>query len=288
MNNRQVNTAFFGGGKVDKTHIIKAIRQYIACNWFDKTMYDWIIPQTTANTYPNIILWGDTQSTKSADRNFLFLEHGLFNQTDGMYVDTQGFFSDSSICNETNVEPTESEKAYLDKKAVNVFGNSLYQYEGTSGPVLLALQKMNDKSFWYVEEDYYDLLNRIYQEYKDCEVVVRPHPKDEELDYSRVPMAKKWRWDDCKQSVYKTLPQYSRVVAANSTLLIEAAVLGLQVRAYGHHVFDGYDLSDRDERTKFLCAVLRHHVSYKNLSKNLWKNSFFRKWYNSAKKRDLN
>lgn len=220
------------------------------------------------DSYSNIITWGMKLPWKwyksKKGKNFLFIENGLLSQKNGMYIDHSGWFGDSSICKEPQPEPTNEEITALENKVKEIWDKELYQYEGSSGPILFAAQMKRDMGpKHYFNGKFYDVFPLLHSDYRNENLVIRKHPR-ERLNRERIKMSDKWCFDKSSGNIYDRLKDFSKVVSINSTLLIESAVLGLPVHSYGRHVYDGFNLSDKADRTRFLCAVLRHHIPYKS------------------------
>jgi len=224
-------------------------------------------------------------------KNPLFIENGLLKQSKGCFIDAGGFFADSNLCKNREWEqtPTPAEVENLKKVVKNRFGWELFQGGSDRGPIIITLQLPSDAplKYYYPAADGYQDKNRatlqmIANNLKSRKrVIVRPHPRDTNLDRLKYEDLFKanWSWDD-SPDIYKTLPECSALITANSTTAIEALTLGIPVATLGDHVWTDADVvfecagqptllddfkvvaRNGSAEIAFLCAVLRHELGY--------------------------
>lgn len=250
--------------------------------------------------WPNIITWGVKLPVWWYHKhvpaaNILFLENGLLCQRAGVWVDSRGWFSESSLCVDREYDEAADPiiSSNIRDLCVERFGWAYAEGGNVDGPVMLALQRNRDLSTWFFSaqrpgEKCIDGALRIAMEQGgDRELLVRPHPRESTQVTDSAYWQAHWKLDT-SPDVYATLRTCSALVSVNSTLVTEALTLGIPVVALGEGAFTGslavktsFQGLDKpvqqDAVDRYLCAVWRHQVPYKP-PHSVCTNAAFRAW----------
>ena len=194
---------------------------------------------------PNVITWQCRMPhswTSSFGNNILHIENSLLAQRAGCFVDSRGFFSQSSLC---------QEKHWLKQFTVNCedfaakhLRAKAFAGGDANGPILLALQCRNDCNInfefpaapkgdrveWVLEE----MLHLLPVHSK---ILIRPHPRERQL-FDGHKHRDKFMWS-MDGSLADILPKCSSVVTVNSTTASEACLLGIPTAVLGTGAFTG-------------------------------------------------
>lgn len=271
----------------------------------------------------NVWVWGQKLTHKQyigkGNRNLLFCENGLVNQNAGCYTNLRGYFGDSSIPANKEWEqiPTQEELDNLDALVKESWGIKLPAMP-TFRPkqvVLVALQVHNDAPVIYYYPTKPSHRDGISWTLELCKkhlprgplYLFRVHPKQRDrfsrhwwLDYKN-----SWRDDftlDVEGGLYEKLPYVSHVITVNSTTAGEALCWGLPVCTLGRSIFYGSDVfldrsanpeamqdilqfqPDMQKSRNYLCALLRHQLSYTWNRKQVETHPDFLQWCSNASK----
>ena len=199
----------------------------------------------------NVLTWNcrmpHSWLTKDS-KNVLFLDNSLISQKAGIFVDSEGFFSKSSLkVNRTWSKPKETNLSFI---AARDFKWSLFSKGSADGPILVALQLRTDCNVHFefplakkCPDKVVAALELLKQHLpRGRKVLIRPHPREsEDFDMGGV-----WR-DDWRLSFggsfAEILPKCSALVSVNSTCISEAALLGLPTASLGDGAFSGSGIS---------------------------------------------
>lgn len=209
------------------------------------------VTQSTANykevfkASPNVITWQCRMPhswTSSVGNNVLHVENSLLAQRSGSFVDSRGFFSQSSLCQEKhwsrsfNVDCEDFASKHLRAKA--------FAGGDKNGPVLFALQCRNDCNINFefpiaprgdrVEWVINSIMNMIPT---NTNLLIRPHPRERSL-FEKHPARDKFTWS-MDGDMNSLLPKCSSVITVNSTTASEACLLGLPTAVLGTGAFTG-------------------------------------------------
>jgi hypothetical protein len=261
-------------------------------------------------TSANVITWGmklrQDQYTEGG-RNVLFIENGLLCQRHGCYMDSRGYFADSSLVagREWERQPDDVELEDLADHLKYEFGWESGATCNNVGPIMVALQTPNDAPLQHYcprppgdGNQYVIDCATTYLPF-GVPIILRPHPKHDfnEIHY-RIPDA--WTIDRAGD-VHSRLRQCRSLVTANSTLGIEALGLGMPVACLGRHVYTGsgavLECSQHPERLRdlnawkppstrlvaLLCAIMRRQMSYKASQLAIEQSPQFQVWADRAK-----
>jgi hypothetical protein len=270
------------------------------------------------STHDNLITWGVKMPQRwynGKKKNVLYCENGLLSQHEGIYVDSEGWFGDSSIVkfNEYEEDICQLEDERIEEIAQRWLKFPVFfgSYD-PKGPILIALQRQNDAPvkyhYWHSdrrkENSILSVMRIVSSFFKDREVIVRPHPKHLNDWYKIEGLAKeyfgdKWYVDDrthTNMSVYERIKMCSKVITINSTVATEALYSGIPVATLGGGSFNSsgatlecaWDLNklndlddfipDMDKIRKYLAAVLRHQVAYGCDLDAIRTNKYIREW----------
>jgi hypothetical protein len=261
--------------------------------------------------YDNIITWGLKVPKEWYDKhgkNFLFIENALFNQGSGIFLDTNGWFSDSTIC--TDKEYLQSASSFEIDKFYEIaeerFGwVDYFQEYDPEGPILVVLQRENDAPVKYCYDDYgkgssiLSLLSRVKKQFPDKEIIVRPHPRHrsdwEEVREEGVKIFGD-RWElDLEKSVYRSISRCSKVITINSTVATEALFSGIPVATIGRSAYTGSGATyegklsgfddftpDREVVKNYLGAIMRHQLMIDSSCEDILNNECFSRWMSNG------
>lgn len=209
------------------------------------------VTQSTANYKevfrgsPNVITWQCRMPhswTSSCRNNVLHVENSLLAQRAGCFVDSRGFFSQSSLC---------QEKHWLKQFTVNCEEFAARHLRATAfaggdadGPILLALQCRNDCNinFEFPAAPQGDRVEWVLEEMLrllpiHSKILIRPHPRERQL-FDGHKHRDKFIWS-MEGSLTDILPKCSGVVTVNSTTASEACLLGIPTAVLGTGAFTG-------------------------------------------------
>ena len=239
----------------------------------------------TFKSHDNIITWNCrmSQDWMTKDRkNILFVENSLISQRSGMFIDSQGFYTNSSLNKERHWG--KKEKFDLKSFALKNFGWNFHQGGDTEGPILIALQCKQDANLRYnyplnlSKENPNETTLFLAKQYlpSHISVIVRPHPREPELDIPNFNLPPNWRVES-KGKFSDILTKVRALVTVNSTCASEATLLGVPVATLGVGAFSGADISlecahnperlaellmyqpNLDAHSQYAAAVLSHH-----------------------------
>ena len=273
----------------------------------------------------NLITWGIKWKSERyrkptgqypRGKNTLYVENGLLDQKRGLYVDHEGYFSDSSMAKEgTNlIEPNQAWKDRLASFTRRSWGWDYGEDGGDpDGPIIVAVQTNNDAPMQHHcpggntaapgRNNRKLAFLEICKEYLPAgrEVIVRAHPKERDLPKGFV-APDNWRFDDHKEKIYPMLRRASAVVAVNSTVATEAMTLNIPIATLGYgswmHTKSTLDCAmdhsklrgiidagwDRGARTRYLCEILKNHqCPFKgdNVGRFIERSSSIKRWIES-------
>ena len=261
----------------------------------------------------NVVTWGMKVPQRWYDKrqkNVLYLENGLFSQSHGCYIDTSGWFTDSSIVTgQEYFEIAEGwEEAEYQSIAQSLYGDVPFMKSyNEDGPILLILQSRRDASVLYHfdgngkgENTILSLLRIVNRYFSNREVLVRPHPRFHS-EWKKVStqalryFGENWR-EDNSRNVYQTIKRCSKVITINSTVATEALYTGIPVATLGKSTFTGSDVTlecagnfDRllefdsfvpnaSKIKRYLAAIMRHQLKYGSSLEDVERNRSFQKW----------
>lgn len=247
----------------------------------------------TLRSSRNFVTWGTRRPHSSYvenGRNVLFVENGLLSQASGFYVDDRGYWTDSSLVLDRDWEtlPEDWELERLQQHLERWFRWGPGSCCNPDGPIVIALQTPNDAPVQFYcpareAEDATAFLVRSCAQYlpEDCDVLVRPHPRDVENGKTGCLPFVRPSWEiNHADNVYQLLRRCSRLITINSTLATEALGLTMPVAVLGKGTFTGsgavFDCSynpkrlsdflswtpDPEKIQRYLCSVLRHQLLY--------------------------
>jgi len=266
----------------------------------------------TYRSYRNIITWGFKMSHDwylQDGRNVLFIENALLRQPSGVYIDDSGFFINSSIVKEEEwTYPfSDDELNKLKDHTKSAYGWDLNAGGDTDGPIMIIVQQRNDAPCKYHfkhrhgDKDPVEVLLSFCRKYlPDRGALVKPHPKfldewAEKEDVFKKYFRENWEMCDNKEprDILKTC---SAVVTINSSLATEVQLLGIPIATFGEGAYSKsktvLECSDDPKKVSeilsfepdlwrsaaYLCAVMRHQVSYDNFEQDLKNNRYFDRW----------
>lgn len=194
---------------------------------------------------PNVITWQCRMPhswTSSWGNNVLHIENSLLAQRAGCFVDSRGFFSESSLCQEKHwlntfaVDCEDFAAKHLRSKA--------FAGGDVDGLVLLALQCRNDCNinFEFPAAPRGDRVEWVLEEMlrlvpSTTKLLIRPHPRERQL-FEKHKHRDKFAWS-MDGGLTEILPKCSAVITVNSTTASEACLLGLPVAVLGTGAFTG-------------------------------------------------
>jgi hypothetical protein len=256
----------------------------------------------------NIITWGVKLPLewyrKYPDKNILFCENGLLNQSAAMTCDHTGLY-DNSIVSRDLSEPNNDEIEKMKEKVSKRFGLDLFDGYDKSGPIIIAMQMIGDAPVKhnFVRDPIYnswELFIKICREYiHNKDVIIRCHPRDEPNEvYGSIRnfIPQNWKFVGSKGSIYDILPNCRSMVAINSTVATEALVYGMPVATLGrgaftnhgatlecsddHSLLSGIDdyKPDYDKIIKYLCSVSRYEMPYNTNVDGIMSHHCFKAW----------
>ena len=193
----------------------------------------------------NVITWQCRMPhswTSSHGNNVLHVENGLISQKAGIFIDSRGFFSQSSLCKSKNWE--RDYRVDLETFALERFGWTAFSGGNPKGPYLVTLQCRNDCNINFEfplcrEKDKVAFTIETVLHYlpRDRGILIRPHPRERSLfEGQEAPSGAQWSMDGDFSSL---LPRCSALVTVNSTCASEACLLGMPVAVLGTGAFTG-------------------------------------------------
>lgn len=220
------------------------------------------------NEHQNVITWGFKMPIKWHKRhnqNVLYIENSLVNQRAGVFVDSQGWFSDSAIFNRSF--PKCPEKIDLNHIAEKWFDLKLGQVPQSSGPILVCLQMERDAASRYhfpLDRDKTPtktLLDLVAKYAPSENVIVRHHPKEKpEIDLTR--WNPNWQWDTNKAWL-ESLKQSSALITINSTCVTEACLTSIPIATFGKSCFSAFQATlDCSEDPSQLSKLFTEPVNF--------------------------
>jgi len=181
-------------------------------------------------------------------KNILFIDNSLISQKAGIFVDSEGFFSNSAL--KTNRSWEQPPNVNLGFIAQRDFKWELFSGGCVDGPILVALQLRIDCNVHFefpLAKHHTDKVVATLELLKQHlprgrKILIRPHPREgADFDLGGV-----WR-DDWRLSFGGSfadiLPKCSALVSVNSTCISEAALLGLPIASLGTGAFSGSGVS---------------------------------------------
>jgi len=240
----------------------------------------------------DLITWGvkwKCSQYRRGGKNVLYCENGLLKQSQGIYINTNGYFGSSSIVQDKEylIEPTDEEKENLKshiKKCFNIDFNKERQYD-PNGPILVPLQMNRDASmrhyfpFCKSPERVATHLQACFDNMpKTWDMIIRNQPREKRLP-ANIQIPRNYIIDNSGDFM-SMAKKCSGIIAVNSTVVTECLALGIPVATLGRGAFYGsnvtLDCSSKPERIsdvrffepnfddieRYLCAVLRHQISY--------------------------
>ncbi len=269
---------------------------------------------TQKNTYrshwrssKDLITWGikwKSHQYKQGGRNVLYCENAQIKQNQGIYVDSKGYFSDSSIVlnKEYDIEPSDKERQDLRDHIAQHYKGHLfgdYSYD-PDGPILIPMQMNKDATMRHyfplcksTERIKHHLDFAIQHLPKGTNAIVRSHPKEKNFPDCKIP---NYFHIESSGNIQSVLKKCSGVVAVNSTVVTEALLFGLPVATLGRNIFTGskcvLDCSGDPEKIRdilkfkpkmkdienYLCAVMRRQLPYDSTIENTLKNPSIQEW----------
>jgi len=200
---------------------------------------------------PNVIAWNcrlPHDWMRENGRNVLYVENSLISQKSGMFADTDGFFSRSSLCTSKGWEKGQRYPVewFTERTFKWGFGDPC----DPSGPWLVALQCRDDcnmKMEFPLGDGAEDRVVRVLELLRDHlprgrRILIRPHPRERD----KFSNGGVWR-DDWEMSMggsfNSTITGCSGLVSVNSTCVSEAALLGIPIATLGTGAFTGSGIS---------------------------------------------
>ncbi len=259
----------------------------------------------------NVITWGVKFAHAwyvKDGKNVLFVENGLLCQSSGIYVDHQGFFAHSSICQE-KAPASLIEIVRLRQHIWCRFRWRLLEGSDPNGPILIVMQNHRDAPclhYFPLNKRRNDSMLRFLElcaaYLPDRKAIVRPHPRFLAEFYAGRPeyertFRKNWEVS-VTGSVYDVLKTCSAMVTTNSTTATEAVALGIPVGVFGHSVFTGSGVvldaasepvrmkgllafkPDVNDVERYLCAVMRHQLMFGATKSDVAANESVGAWLN--------
>jgi hypothetical protein len=260
----------------------------------------------------NLVTWGVKWKSayyKRDNKNVLFLENGLFAQQQGVYVDHEGYFVDSSIVTEKEYqqEPTLVELDFLKETASKYFKWELGETKfNPSGPIMVAMQMNGDAPLRYhfpaaagMNDRKKKFLELLRAYLPDADLVIRPHPKER-----KVPEIGYWprNWTkDLDGSIYNKGLGCKGIITVNSTVATEFLAIGMPVATFGYGSYSNSGATldcgenqsivpkicsykpDMQKVYGYLAAVTRHQLSYNASKEDVLANRSFNVWCDRIK-----
>jgi len=260
----------------------------------------------------HVITWGmrvPKEWYAKQGTNTLYIENAIPAQRGAVWLDDRGWFNYSAMCKERHFDADASpeEVAELQRIAKRHFGWNLFQGGNPNGPIMYAVQKSNDMPALYCfpnkikgRDNIDSGLSLLSQFCPDRPVAVRPHPRcPGEWARGRNQYMKHFHKDwtlDRSKNVYQALLGCSALVTVNSTLAVEAAMLGIRVATLGESVYTGsnawlecgrdptklaklFEYEMDEKRTlRMLAACVRHRSEYDAAPDKILQNLSFRRW----------
>ena len=243
-----------------------------------------------------IVTWGVKMPQKWYDKfgiPILYLENGLICQPSGLYMDHKGWFYFSSIVDLPKLENPDT--GPLEAHVRKHLGFELFQHGNPDGPIMFAHQNPRDASCRYHYPNHNkglgimeSAIKELSERWPDQDVLIRPHPKFKPKWKAIEPEMRKLYWRpkwkiDTSPNVYETLKGCSRLVTISSTLVTEAAAMGLPVTPLGRGVWKGVDFDDRESVTDYLVKVFSRQISYHASHSEIAAHPSFRKFIHACK-----
>ncbi len=243
--------------------------------WFceDHSHFDYVLEKQGSDF---VFCWngsspGDVITSTIANSygaKMIYSEQGWFPQKESIYFDFKGCNGKCSTRNhkyprlldDQRADFLEQRKSYIKK----VGGTELFDIDSlifaevdSSKPIFVPLQDENDLNI--VQDSPFKSMDAfigfLSKTYPNSNFLVRPHPKFSNpalSTYSNVTL------DDPKKPMFASLSKCGLVVGINSTTLLESALLGYQVVAFGQGLATGTGLfhdADFDNPPKDLATI---------------------------------
>lgn len=200
---------------------------------------------------PNVIAWNcrlPHEWMQENGHNVLYVENSLISQKSGMFADTDGFFSRSSLCTSRGWKKGS-------QYPVEWFAERTFKWKFGSpcnplGPWLVALQCRDDcnmKLEFPAGEGADDKVVRVLELLRDHlprgrKILIRPHPREKDKFSTGGVWRDDWTMSN-KGSFYSTIEGCSGLISVNSTCVSEAALLGIPIATLGTGAFTGSGIS---------------------------------------------
>lgn len=284
-------------GKVIKHRAVSATATILPALPGEPTPASWKELTDSLPEPSNVIVWGGNWNRNvyaKAKATVLFVENGLINQSKGFFIDSTGFFSESSITKQRLwEEPVAKKDTTRIATAIKEWGWEWGQACDQKGPIIVALQRRLDTGCYRFfpsnpsRLDPVDGLLAYCAKYlpKDRKVIIRPHPRfRQEWDAKRDEYKAKHfqpNWEvNLKGSIYPLLLTASALVTVNSTVATEAMALSLPIATMGEGVWTGSGGTlecaqepaklagvldakpDMERRQAVMACILRRQVRY--------------------------
>ncbi|MFV8782431.1 hypothetical protein ACNKU7_08430 [Microbulbifer sp. SA54] len=196
------------------------------------------------------------QTVRSANPNqsFVFMEAGWYPQKAHYYQDPNGVNGASSI-SETSPPPLSSDESqevkkwkaeFRKKNGDHKIKNKEYifiplQLETDTNIALFSpFKTMRELLVWVISNTT-----------KATQIVVRPHPLDDQIDYHQIANLSDRISIDTTSDLHKLLAECKLVIGVNSTVLLEALIYHKPVVALGRGVFSSSP------------AIYKHDINYR-------------------------
>ena len=206
-----------------------------------KRVYDWFF------------IWNGAgiDLTQLNHRNVRFLELSAVHQQEALYIDPVGVNAESSLLRDPLEWVTDQmiEKVHSARQLL-CEGRTIDESRG----ILCPLQVENDTNMkWHspfkTNQEFIDAVS----EGDARKLTFRRHPLDPniEADYKLPPGCE---WDE--GNLFDNIGRSSKVIGMNSTVLLQAALMGKPVEAYG----EGYAKAHAHQLDKILAALLDREI----------------------------
>lgn len=217
------------GAKVDWYNVTKSTSQY----------------KEVFQSSPNVITWQCRMPhwwTSKWGNNVLYVENSLLNQRAGCFVDSRGFFSESTLCKERHC--LNDYEVDCDAFCERHFKTKAFQGGDANGPILLALQCRTDCNinFEFPAAPVGDRVEWLLTQLpklvpRNAPLLIRPHPRERHL-FENHPMRGEFEWS-MDGDFLGTMKGCSALITVNSTAASEACLFGTPVAVLGTGSFTG-------------------------------------------------
>jgi hypothetical protein len=211
--------------------------------------------------HKNIITWNCRTKhdwIKNQNKNVLFIDNSFFIQASGIFLDSEGFFSDSNLKKRClDIENiTEEEKNKIKNIVYNKFKYDFFSHNCKNKKILVALQHHLDSNINFqfpFGEKFTDKVEATLCFVKtflnqDLDITIRPHPRFLKHWEENLNNYKKSFWNDrwvidYDKSPYLKLSEYNALISVNSTLVNEAICLGIPIATLGVGAFSEHGVT---------------------------------------------